>query len=64
LCRDQFRTFLMDDVDEGAPPQQTLVPRILADVGTALRAWHKISVSIPSSRGDGVIPLPVECILP
>ncbi len=28
-----------------------------------LRTWHKINVSLASSRGDGVIPLPMECIL-
>src|SRR5512135_298206 len=28
----------------------------------SLRVWHKISVSLPSSRGDGVIPLPMECV--
>src|SRR5512140_746903 len=27
-----------------------------------LRAWHKINVSISRSRGDGVIPLTVECV--
>src|SRR5215217_7696823 len=29
-----------------------------------LRTWHKISDSLPSSRSDGVIPLPVECVPP
>jgi hypothetical protein len=37
---------------------------LFCTIATTLRAWHKISVSIPSSRGDSVIPLPVECILP
>ncbi len=46
----------MHDVDDCAPPQQILVPSVLADVGAALPRRliaHLITDRVPEILGDG-----------
>lgn len=63
------RLHYVRDVTMGEDANRTRVgsgPQVLAALRnlaiSKLRAWHEISVSLLSSRGDGVIPLPVECV--
>src|SRR5208283_5045086 len=52
----------MHDVDDRAPPQQTLVPSVLADVGEALSRGsiaHLITDRVPEILGDGEL---VGCV--
>jgi hypothetical protein len=56
LGGNQSLAFLMDDLDEGAPPQHVLVPGGLADVGTAPGRGliaHLITDRVAKVPGDG-----------
>ena len=59
---DQLLALLMHDVDDRAPPQQALVPSVLADVGAAVSRGsiaHLITDRSPEILGDGQL---VGCV--
>src|SRR5262249_56503152 len=56
LCGDQCGAFLMDNVDDGAPPEQILIPCVLADIGAALPRGliaHLITDGVAEIARDG-----------
>ena len=63
-CKNVFEAILKYGHDEDWLPNPKANFDAAKPLANQLRAWHKINVSFSRSRGDGVIPLPVECVPP